>query len=73
MVYAAARTAITGVEPPSADAVSRRAAVFLVDYAKQYEVIIAEAERVLNNFADVLAIDADKYATAEADNAKAVS
>ncbi|MFW3113118.1 PPE family protein [Mycobacterium haemophilum DSM 44634] len=65
--------ATTTVYPPAYDKVSLKAAELLGDYAIDYSWINDEVVRVLNNFAAALATGADKYATAEADNANTVS
>ncbi|AKN16115.1 PE family protein [Mycobacterium haemophilum] len=58
------------VKPPAIDAVSTRAATYLVDHAKKYKDTIAEAATVLEAFAVALTTGAEKYATTEANTGK---
>lgn len=63
----------TAVQPPAADRISGKAATFLVEYARKYQQTIAQAVVILEEFAAALTTGADRYATAEANNAKTVS
>lgn len=62
--------ATAALQAPAIDWVSERGATCLAAYARRYRQIIAEAAVVLEEFALALSTGADKYATAEAVNAK---
>lgn len=72
-IESSAAPVTTGVVPPALDAVSARAAEYLVKHAQEYKQIIAQAATVLDDFATALSNSATAYTTADTDNGKTIA
>lgn len=70
---AEATPVMTGVSPPAADAISKKAAAQLKTHAEKYHETIARAAAILDRFANALSTIAAAYSAAEIDNSETVS